>query len=209
MKENVIYGVSALQALWLVLPLQRKSLNPLSTRTLLSFKYIHSRIVFMFAWWGQRAKICWTSSLHAHVCLSLSLSWRVLPCPNIRLGAGLDAGNSAVRLSCIALPTLSCHVTVFALHLPLPVSVTSPLALPQAARPSAIHGNNFILLPLVGSRRVETCKSSASVMHTACPLGKILRLLSTLQAHKNVDDAFTIVESTGNCAKACTKNRAE
>lgn len=153
MKENVIYGVSALQALWLVLPLQRKSLNPLSTRTLLSFKYIHSRIVFMFAWWGQRAKICWTSSLHAHVCLSLSLSWRVLPCPNIRLGAGLDAGNSAVRLSCIALPTLSCHVTVFALHLPLPVSVTSPLALPQAARPSAIHGNNFILLPLVGSRR--------------------------------------------------------
>lgn len=83
-----------------------------------------------------------------------------------------------------------------------------PLSLPQAARPSALHGNNFILLPLVGSRR-ETCKSSASVMHTACPLGKILRLLSTLKAHKNVDDAFTIVASAGNCAKACAKNRAE
>lgn len=128
MKGNVNYGVSALQALWLVFPLQRISLNPVSTRTLLSFKYIHSRIVFMFAWWGQRAKICWTSSLHAHVCLSLSLNWRVLPCPSILLGAGLDAGNSAVRLSCIALPTLSCHVTVFALHLPLPVSVRLSLS---------------------------------------------------------------------------------
>lgn len=86
---------------------------------------------------------------------------------------------------------------------------SASVSLPQAARPAAIHGNNFILLPLVGSRRVETCKSSTSVMHTACPLGKILRLLSTLKAQENVDDAFTIVASAGNCAKACTKNRAE
>lgn len=46
-------------------------------------------------------------------------------CPNILDRAdsgGLDAGNSAVRLSCIALPTLSCHVTVFAFHLSLALS---------------------------------------------------------------------------------------
>lgn len=134
------------------------------------------------------------------------LGWRVFLCPNILHSAdceGLDAGNSAVRLSCIALPTLSCHVTVFAFHLslPLPVSISVTLTQPQAAKPAAIHGNNFILLLLVDSRRVETCKPSTSVMHTACPLGKILqRLLSMLKAHKNVE---ICVHNCGKCGKLC------
>lgn len=121
----------------------------------------------MFAWWGQRAKICWTSSLHAHVCLALSLSWRVLPCPNILLGAGLDAGNSAVRLSCIAFPTLSCHVTVFAPHLPLPVSVTPPLSL--SARQQGLQLYTVITLSFCRSSALVASRR-ASRRHRSCIL---------------------------------------
>lgn len=121
----------------------------------------------MFAWWGQRAKICWTSSLHAHVCLALSLCWRVLPCSNILLGAGLDAGSSAVRLSCIALPTLSCHVTVFAPHLPLPVSVTPPLSL--SPRQQGLQLYTVITLSFCRSSALVASRR-ASRRHRSCIL---------------------------------------
>lgn len=100
------------------------------------------------------------------------LGWRVFLCPNILHCAdceGLDAGNSAVRLSCIALPTLSCHVTVFAFHLSLYRFLSLSLSLSLSPRQQSLQLYTVITLSFCRSSTLVASRR-ASRRHRSCIL---------------------------------------